>query len=105
MAVLDLERHVQFMTTIQPVCLPDPQLDEEKTSTFLVLNGWGNIVKGLEKEKSARVLQELRGLNETHLDECRRLVGHVASPTICVSGNLGPGLMGAKWTQVDLLQN
>ena len=73
-AVLVLDRHVQFTTTIQPVCLPHPQLDEEKTSTFLVLNGWDNIVKGFGAGKSARVLQELRGLNETHLDECRRLV-------------------------------
>ena len=78
-AVLILDRPVQFTSTIQPVCLPPPQSDKEKTSTFLVLNGWGNIVKGFGAGKSARVLQELRGLNETQLDECRRLVGRVAS--------------------------
>ena len=78
-AVLVLDRHVQVTTSIQPVCLPHPQSDEEKTSTFLVLNGWGNIVKGFGAGKSARVLQELKGLKETPLDECRKLVGRVAS--------------------------
>ena len=78
-AVLVLDRPVQFTTTIQPVCLPSPHSEKESTSTFLVLNGWGNVVKGLGAGKSARVLQELRGLNETHLDECRKLVGRVAS--------------------------
>ena len=78
-AVLVLDRPVQFTTTIQPVCLPPPQSKKENTSTFLVLKGWGNIVKGFGAGKSARVLQELRGLNETRLEECRKLVGRVAS--------------------------
>merc|ERR1712130_982 len=78
-AVLVLERRVQFTTTIQPLCLPDPRSDIEKTSTLLVLTGWGNVVKGIEAGISARVLQELRNLNETQLDECRKLVGRVAS--------------------------
>jgi len=78
-AVLVLDRPVQFTTTIQPVCLPPPQSEIEKTSTFLVLKGWGNIVKGFGAGKSARVLQELRDLNETQLDVCRKLVGRVAS--------------------------
>jgi len=78
-AVLVLERRVQFTTTIQPLCLPHPQSDIEKTSTLLVLIGWGNVVKGIEAGISAKVLQELRSLNETQLDECRKLVGRVAS--------------------------
>jgi len=78
-AVLVLERAVQFTTTIQPVCLPPPQSEKESTSRFFVLKGWGNIVKGFGAGNSARVLQELRGLKETPLDECRKLVGRVAS--------------------------
>jgi len=78
-AVLVLDRPVQFTTMIQPVCLPPPQSEKESASRFFVLKGWGNIVKGFGAGKSARVLQELKGLKETPLDECRKLVGRVAS--------------------------
>ena len=80
-AVLVLDRPVQFTTNIQPVCLPSSHSQPKKgsTSRTLVLKGWGNIVKGIRAPKSATVLQELRGVQETPLDQCRVKVGHVAS--------------------------
>ena len=78
-AVLVLENPVQLTRNIQPICLPHPESEKESTSRIFILHGWGNIVKGFGTFKSARILQELKGLVETPLDECRKLVGQAAS--------------------------
>ena len=78
-AVLVLEKPVQLTTFIQPICLPPPESEKESTSRFFVLQGWGNIQKGFQfRDSPAKILQELRGLEETPLDECRKLVDDVA---------------------------
>ena len=70
-AVLVLDRSVSFNTYIQPVCLPTP---ETATTSFdfpnqqMAVTGWGNVVLGFGKQKSATVLQELRGLKEIPLE-------------------------------------
>ena len=78
-AVLELATPVIFSTNIQPVCLPTPDNDITQSLQKLVLKGWGNISKGPRKAQSAMVLQELRGLQETPLDACRKLLGGAAS--------------------------
>ena len=78
-AVLVLDRPVQFTTTIQPICVPSKDFQNEAARRTFALKGWGNEVKGFATQKSATVLQQLMGLQETPLDECKRLVGRVAS--------------------------
>ena len=78
-AVLVLDNPVQLTTNIQPICLPPPKSKTEAASRIYTLLGWGNIAKGFDSYKSARILQELRGLVETPLNECRKLVGEVTN--------------------------
>merc|ERR1712156_103691 len=78
-AVLLLDRPVRFSTTIQPVCLPPRDPERGGIRRILALTGWGNVVKGFGAEKSATKLQQLMGLQETPLNECRNLVGRVAT--------------------------
>ena len=85
-AILVLDRSASFNTYIQPVCLPSP---ETATTSFdfpnqqMVVTGWGNVVLGFGEQRSATVLQELKGLKEIPLENdgnttgCKILLGSV----------------------------
>ena len=75
-AILTLATPTKFSTYIQPVCLPDPaRLGPNGSARPLVLTGWGNTVAGYEQPVSAVILQELIGLKEKKLEECRNDLG------------------------------
>ena len=82
-ALLELERPVEFSPYIQPVCLPLSASPTPVTGP-LVLKGWGNTVKGFGAAVSARVLQELKGLKEVPLEDegeepgCHSMIGAIA---------------------------
>ena len=88
-ALLVLDRPVDFSTSIQPVCLPsppEPVRPRSSVADVLVLTGWGNVEVGFTP-KSPQVLQELRGLKEVPLENddaedswgCKTLLRNVAS--------------------------
>ena len=96
-AVLVLDRPVDFSTFIQPVCLPSPHKPVRPRSScsaplvdVLVLTGWGNVAIGRGSPKPASLLQELRGLKETPLEGaagCKTLLRSVtdlAESHMCV---------------------
>ena len=75
-AILVMTRPVIFSPTIRPICLPSTPRRQSFDSPDepLVLTGWGNTASGFQKHKSATVLQELTGLKEIPLAECRTLL-------------------------------
>ena len=108
-AILELETPVTFSTNIQPVCLPTPDNEITQSLQKMVLKGWGNISKNLRKSQSAKVLQELRNLQETPLDACRDLLGSAASLKshhMCVwnEGNLANACGGDSGGPVSILK-
>ena len=69
-AILELKTPVMFSDYIQPVCLPNPATSGA-ASQPMVLTGWGNTAPGFTEYRSATILQEIPGLQERALEECR----------------------------------
>ena len=85
-AVVVVDRQITFNPYIQPVCLPTPEtatISYDFPKQPMVVRGWGNKVFGFGKQRSAQILQELRGLKEIPLEDkentrcCRTLLGNL----------------------------
>ena len=57
-ALLVLSETVKFSDYISPVCLPEPQ-SQDQTLTNLVITGWGNTSPGFRPYREAEILQKL----------------------------------------------
>nr|XP_033775279.1 suppressor of tumorigenicity 14 protein isoform X2 [Geotrypetes seraphini] len=86
-AVLELEKAVQFSNTIQPICLPDATYDFSVGKSMWV-TGWGRTVES--SKEGAAVLQkaEIRVINQT---ECSKFMTGLTAQMIC-AGYLSGGI-------------